>query len=330
MLRFRLCIAIVLLAAAPASGEGGPRIADIRVGQHGNYERIVVELESQGAVAVRWRSDPDGADVFEIDARPLLNRQVLASGRPRVGDLILSAAASGAELRLEPQARRTRAFQLDTPPRLVIDVAAPGDEPFIAPAEVHALLRDAPVEVAATPVLEPAQPAEPEAVPEAPPAEPQAAAPAEPAAPVEPAVAATEPPREEATRLASAEPVPAAVAVPVARERKSWFRSRALLVPLLAGAGVLVLAAGGLALASAQRSRPNRAAESHASVSDPAELTSTRLDLLEKRVDDEVRARSQLEGQLAQARAEIGSLRDVLARLRSQAAARAAAPSAPQ
>jgi hypothetical protein len=332
MLRFRLCTAILLLAA-PASGQdGAPRIADIRVGQHGAYERIVVELESQTGVTVRWKTGPDGADVFEISARPLLARQVLASGRPRVGDLTLVAVGDGAQLTLPPLERRTRAFQLDQPPRLVIDVAEPGDEPFDAPSDVHALQRDAEIATAPTSSAEPGHAetpvgAEPMTAPPDPAVEIPAEAPVEPPTAADPVTAAAQELREAVEPPALA-PVPVVAPVPEAPGRKSWLRSQALLVPLLAGAGVLLLAAGGLALASAQR-RP-RPADPPSFAHDPIDLTGTRLDVLEKRLDDEVRARSQLEEQVAQTRAEVGALRDLLARLRSQAAARAAAPSAPQ
>ena len=63
-----------------------------------------------------------------------------------------------------------------------------------------------------------------------------------------------------------------------------------------------------------------------------AELAASadRLDLLEKRLDEEVHARMRLEEQIAQTREELGGMRDVFSRLRAQVAARSAAPSAPQ
>lgn len=293
----RLPAAILLLAAIPNPGlAGDARIADVRVGAHGDYERIVVELEAESEVSVRWVADDTGADVFEIAARPLLASQRLATGRPRVGDMTLVAAESGARLSLEPRERRTRAFLLADPARLVIDVAAPGDAAFDAPEGVRAIVRAA----AEQPVPEPA-----------------------PVAPIAeaPAVEPSPPPVAESEALAPVGPV--APQVP----EKSWLVSRALLVPLLAGAGVLLLAAGGLALASAQRSRPRRR---DLSGLDQGTLAADRLDLLEKRLDEEVRARLQLEEQLAQTREELGGLSSLLSRLRAQAPARSAAPSAPQ
>jgi hypothetical protein len=312
----RLGAAILLLAGSPAHVSAAEaRIADVRVGQHGDYERIVVELEADSEVAVRWVADENGADVFEIAARPLLERQRLATGRPRVGDMLLVSAESGARLSLEPRERRTRAFLLPDPPRLVIDVAAPDDAAFEAPEDVRAIVRVA----AAEPVPEP-EPAVSVPVVEAPASEP----PPSPVPVAEPvAVPAAEPAAQAPASEQLAVVEPAAPAPAPARE--SWLFSRALLVPLLAGAGVLLLAAGGLALASAQRSRPRPALPGL-----EAALVADRLDLLEKRLDEEVRARQELAEQLAQAREELGGLRNLLSRLRAQAPARSAAPSAPQ
>jgi hypothetical protein len=307
----RLAAALLLLASSPARASAAEaRIADVRVGQHGDYERIVVELEAESEVAVRWVADEGGADVFEIAARPLLESQRLATGRARVGDLLLVAAESGARLSLEHRERRTRAFLLSDPPRLVIDVAAPGDEAFEAPEDVRAVVRVA----ASEPVPEP-EPAAAAPVAEVPSSELAPVPFAEPVAIAEPVA------HDEANEeLAAVVPV----APPPVRE-ESWLVSRALLVPLFAGAGLLLLATGGLALASAQRSRPRAAAAGL----DQA-LAADRLDLLEKRLDEEVRARLQLEEQLAKACEELGGLRNLLSRLRAQAPARSAAPSAPQ
>jgi hypothetical protein len=309
--RFRLTAVILLLTSLPpASFAAEARVADVRVGQHGDYERIVVELEAEGEVAVRWTGDDSGAEIFEIAARPLLARQLLASGRPRVGEMLLLAAGDGAELRLEPQKRRARAFLLADPPRLVIDIAPPGEAAFDAPADVRAILRE--------------RAAEPEPEPAAEFASAEAAAPVQiaelPPAPELPAVPLEALPAEEAGPAQEAALEPELIA------RASWLRSRALIVPVLAGVAVLLLAAGGLALASAQRARPARRGLDLADLA----LAPDRLELLEKRLDEEVRARMQLAEQLAQAREELGGMRDLFARLRAQAAARSAAPSAPQ
>jgi hypothetical protein len=299
-----MALASALLAAMPALAAGS-RIADVRVGQHGAYDRIVVELESW--VAVRWSSEA-GADVFDLDARPLLRRQLFSTGRRRVGQMTLVASERGARLRLEPKPRRVRAFLLSEPARLVIDVTDPGPGAFEPPARTVALHREE------TPAAQAAAPPEPPAG-EAPPAVAQSAAlPAQTAASPELAPAPLEASDAEQD-VAAAEPASLAQSVP------SRLGSRALLVPLLAGMGLLLLAAGGLALASAQRRPGRRAALAPAGV-DPAfdlgsePLAADRLDLLEKRLDEEVRARLELEEQLVQAREELGGLRDHLSRLR--------------
>jgi hypothetical protein len=318
--RIRRTAVTLLLATLPATGlASDARVADVRVGQHGKYERIVVELEARGEVAVRWTGDESGAEIFEIAARPLLARQLLSTGRPRVGEMLLLAAENGAELRLEPQPRRTRAFLLTDPSRLVIDIAAPGEGAFDAPPDVRAILRER------APEPELAAVAEPEIAAVAPaesvPAPAEALAVAESPAPELLLPEAEEPAVEDP----AIEPAPAPPA-PAPRAASHWLRSRALLVPLLSGVAVLLLAAGGLALASAQRARPPRPSPELPDLG----LTADRLDLLEKRLDEEVRARMELAEQLAQARTELGGMRDLFARLRAQAVARSAAPSAPQ
>jgi hypothetical protein len=346
MARFRLLAAILIATVIPAATRAAePRVADVRVGKHGDFERIVVELDASEPVEVHWRLGDGGSDVFAIEARPLLSRQVLSSGRPLVGDMLLVAAESGSELHLAAASRRTRAFLLDDPRRLVIDVAPAGDAPFDAPSDVRAIVRGA----AADSEPEQAEAPLPE-IAEQPPASPGMAEPASTQA-EEPAGSATEPattPEPALARETAAE-ADAPAALPTndtpdetglnhaASElsQKSWLLSRALLVPLLAGVGVLLLAVGGLALASTRRARgPRRDPQTRLLESaDPgglSTLSADRLDLLEKRVEDEVRARTQLEGQLAQVVSELANLRDVLTRARSQAAARAAAPSAPQ
>ena len=318
--RIGLAALIALLVAAPGAGVcEEARVADVRVGQHGDYERIVVELKAEQEVDMRWTGDASGAEIFAIAARPLLARQLFSSGRPHVGEMLLLAAEGGAELRLEPQPRRARAFLLSDPPRLVIDIAAPGGAAFEPPADVHAIRRES---------AEPAPPEPAAAAPlpaEEPPAEASADLQAEESVTEQ---AAAGEPEAEPEEAAPAESIPSPLPVPLPTSQPSWLQSRALVVPVLAGIGVLILAAGGLALASAQRPRAprNQAIE----LPDASALSADRLDVLEKRLDEEARARTHLAEQIAQVREELGGMREVFARLRAQAAARSAAPSAPQ
>src|SRR5262245_26705260 len=323
MHRVGLAALVALLVAAPRAGVcGEARVTDVRVGQHGNNERIVVELKAQQEVGVRWTGDESGAEIFAIAARPMLARQLLSSGRPHVGEMLLLAAQDGAELRLEPQARRTRAFLLSDPPRLVIDIAAPGKAAFDPPADVHAIRRES------------AEPPPEEAAPAAAPAaeEPLSQAPLDQAAEPAAEAASVAEPETELEEAAAPEPpasaTPSPLPVPLPATQPSWLQSRALVAPLLTGVGVLILAAGGLALASAQRPRASRSKAIE--LPEAAALSADRLDLLEKRLDEEARARAQLTEQVAEVRQELGSLRDVFLRLRAQAAARSAAPIAPQ
>src|SRR5262249_12990861 len=91
--RIRLGAAVLLLTCVPVRGLcGGARIADVRVGQHGDYARIVVELQAEGEVGVHWVGDDSGAEIFEIAARPLMARQLFTTARPHVGEMLLLAA----------------------------------------------------------------------------------------------------------------------------------------------------------------------------------------------------------------------------------------------
>jgi hypothetical protein len=328
----RTASAIAILSAVfGSSAASEPRIVDIRVGQHAGWDRIVVELEQ--LVPVHW-SAGDASDelVFEFGAQPLLNDQILATGRKRVGELRLEATRFGARLRVSARPRRARAFSLLAPPRLVIDLADPSPAAFTAPAGVQPLRPgegtspfDAPP-AGAAPVeaLELEEPAS-QLLPPAPLTHPQtlsSAESAESADEVEEILA-------EVIRGLTEENADVAASEPVAVGVRPWLLSRALLVPVLMGAGLLMLAAGGLALTGIRQRRPALAlaggpevsaevAEAEPAVTEPS-AGPDRLQLLERRLDAETGARHELEQRLAQASRELVVLRERLKRLASAA-----------
>lgn len=332
---------LALIASGAASADGRVSIQDIRWGEHADYDRIVVELDAP--TLVRWQHDPDpDAVVFEIAAKPERSRQIVATGRDRIGQMRVAATSDGTRLTLQPRPRRTRAFLLGGPPRLVIDVADPGPERFDAPGGANSISK-LPPPVAKKPARPVARPTpevrrprinrEPASKPA-----PVAVAPTRPEAPVvtdakpetpvitdakpeTPVVTEARP--ELAVVVAEPEPKPAAPSVPLVEPEPdvaaaqplpstSSPRWRAWLAALVA---VLALAAGiGL---TRLRTRSDLD-ESRESQDDPAGIHPVepdgyeRLGLLELRLDEEVRARMQLEQRLSQADDEISFLRERL------------------
>ncbi len=109
-----------------------PRVTDIRLGTHRSFDRVVLELESEAEVVVR-ETAPGAPLVIEIGARPLLPRQTLDSGLERTGRIEIERTPTGMRLLVEARPRRVRAFALVEPPRIVIDFASPGEDPFTPP-----------------------------------------------------------------------------------------------------------------------------------------------------------------------------------------------------
>jgi hypothetical protein len=381
--RLRLWTALGLLAGLaagwgvvvdPASGANEserPRILDIRFGHHPTYDRLVIELEGEASV-IRWPETALGL-VIEIGARPLLSRQVLDSGLPRIGVVLIDTTSSGASVRIRPAKRRVRAFKLRNPSRLVVDFADPGPAAFEAPRGTQAVVAADPARqrplaprqkpsppkprAKARPAARPAPPPVPAPVP-APTQQtrpqqtrPQQARPQpEPSRPVErtqpverptaqrapittsPTPSPTRPPTTSprpAPRTQQPVQTPAVPSIPTrstGSESASHFLSQNLSnIALWSGLALLLVSAMYFVVRGVRGLRPPstrdrailKAVEVGSDSITPDDLASPvgKLDLLEKRVDDEVRARMRLEEKLLHLQEELKVMRDRMQRL---------------
>jgi hypothetical protein len=365
-------LALLCWTALAASAQELPRIADIRVGAHASFDRVVFELTEEGPATYGF----DGSTfVLELGARPLLERQLLTTGLKRMGPLQIDATELGTRVRAKSASERVRGFRLEDPPRIVIDFGDPGPEPFELGPGLVPIVELAPSGAGAAP-----SPPEPEPEPkpeptvaEAPPAPaPPAEAIAEEAPPVGEPIASgeaappesPEEPRPEAETQPAAEPRPAAEPAPPPTEPESaspppapqpvplpeptlradaepstpsdpaarFFRRLAdgsrievalwFAVPFLAAA-FLIWVIGRvrerrlLARAAAQGGDV-RAAESIT----PREIleATERIDVLEKRIDEEVRGRMQLEERASRIQEDLKVVQDRILRLAGRGA----------
>ncbi len=331
-----VCLALLSLAVV-AMADPLPLVRDIRVGSHRDFDRLVVEVEEP--VEVVRRRVPGGPWLLlEISARPETPRQVLLA-LPRMSDVVIEQLGEFTEIRVGSPAPRARVFLLQDPFRLVIDVADPSSKPFPVPEGATAILEEAaedlgsgeglpeqarviraPEPMPGPPELE-AEPA-PGGAPEVP--APEGMAPAsEPQLP-EPALAQTEPPGGVP---AAAEPVlPAGdAAVSPPEPAIGPFADSDTLRIALWSLGALALAAASVWLV-VRRRKPRRA---HVAASErpleprspesihPDEIPAAddRVDLLEKRIDEEVRQRMQVEEHLGQVQEHLKLMRDRLNKL---------------
>lgn len=315
--------AVVLWASVAALSGQTAGIVDIRVGEHRDYDRLVMELAGPVAV-LRHASEPGGEVIFEVEARPLLAHQTLDTALRRLGHVQIDATERGALIRVAPRPCRVRAFLLHGPERLVIDFGDPDLEPFAIPQGTEAVpIFEPPVE-AEEPEPGPgegvAEVSEPEAVtPTEEPNRPQAEAIPEPASTPAPG------PPPEATELPpEAEPPPAEVqSAPqlpgMEKHSTLWSVGLAVLFAVLLGT------AGIFAVRLWRRIPPNptdpegtlvgeelpgREIPSDTIMPEEFESAGDRLGVLEKRIDDEVRARMHLEERVIQIQEELKVLRD--------------------
>jgi hypothetical protein len=342
---------VLLLCLQAAAQEAVPRIVDVRVGRHPSFDRVVLELEREVPV-LRLPTAPGEGALLEVRARPLLPRQEIATGSSLLEMLILEEILEGTRIRLRNGGGKVRVFLLASPPRLVLDVADAGTDPFEPPPgteRVPSLAPDvveAPIESPAPVAVAPqeTEPGEP------PPEEPMAgevvpgkevpteSAPDEPVTPeveleelalaeVQPEEPAPEPTPE--VELQPAPPDPHALPLPpreaVSEEPGPTEAGRAAgasrdrwLALLVWVGGPLLLVGLGLYLARGRRRAPPESAEPRIPESiTPEEVLSAsdRLDLLEKRIDEEVRSRMHLENRVVQVQEDLKVVRDRVSRI---------------
>lgn len=322
VLIFGPLLAALLVAPVPVRADGGApaRIRDVRVGEHSGFERLVIELDSE--VEVVWENGPEpGEESFYIAAAPAQASRVISTQLPHMGTVSITEMKGGTHVAIEPRERRVRAYTMTNPPRLVIDFAAPAQDAFVAPAGARAIEPAqtlGPLVLEPEPESEPAPATEPAPVPEPVP-EPTATPEPEPAPKL-----AEEPAKPLPKPMAATKP---AVVAPEARTPGSGFPYGLALGALL---GLALLVAAGVMFARRRAARAEIPPSSDFSEEDDDEIFPTRVDeispaeilaagdheaLLEMRLDEEVRARLELEQRFAQANEELKVLRDRLHRL---------------
>ncbi len=377
-LTFAVTVVALAAFASGAPAQDRPRVRDVRVGAHAGFDRVVIELD--GAAEIAWERGPEPLEEsFYIDADLGRRERTVRTKLEKVGTVSLKAMRVGTHVSLEPRARRVRAYVLNRPTRLVIDLAPPGPEEFAAPAGVTPLSPATSIGSLKNAVIPQPEPkAEPEPAPEpepeheepapqpkqaetpvtppnppsgepqegavegehgSPPPEAEVAAPAaevtpEPPGPEpapEPAPAAevtppvevtppmevTPPPPQQAE--APPEVAPAPAPAPQAPEDGGF--------PWLTALGALVAAAGVGALgylalrreAAPILVRSPGAARAPVGADDISReelrLAADTSEVIEKRLDEEVRARMALEERLGEASEELKVLRDRLNRV---------------
>lgn len=333
---------LALALGAPALAQEPARIVDIRVGRHADYDRLVLELERPVELR-RLRAPTAGTLVLELEARPLLSYQSVHTPYRRMGTVVVKETAFGARIEVESSSQRVRVFRLSDPTRVVLDFGDPGAEPFLAPLGTEAV--PAPAATPEPPEPEPAEPVEAELLPpeEAEPVEPQpvVTVPLPEEGIVAPAPDPDDPDPPEAPALGPV-PVPEPTAAPEPRStveadpEPAPPRARFSLPPGALLAGVAVLAVG-LALSALLwlRSRAGQQRRAVASAdSAPADWpraaetitleeiagASDQVALLDRRIDQEVRARIHLEQRLGEMQEELKVMRDRLQRAKRRGA----------
>jgi hypothetical protein len=347
MLRGSIGVATVvaaLLVADARAVEELPRIVDVRAGRHAAFDRIVIELDREAPVFEL--PSPTAETLFEVRAKPLLPRQEVPTGFDRLRRVVFEGLVEGTRIRVSSGGGEARAFLLRNPPRLVIDVAGVGLSPFEAPPGTTPV-QSLPREIALPDEQEAAEPESPSVAVEPAPAPPGLEGVEEPApAPAIEELISPPTPEEVVPSPEAPEPVPPApeeAEAPV--EVPSWVPlepepappvvqpprlplppeepgrvspyGRWLALLVWVGGPLLV---GGLVLYLTRRrgTVPEEAPEPRApeSITPEEVLTaSDRLDLLEKRIDEEVRSRIHLDSRVVQVQEDLKVVRDRVGRL---------------
>ena len=281
-----------------APGAERPVLKRVRAAAHSDYDRFVFDLDRPARV-IRAGFLADGEFVIELEAQLSQARLGYDRKLARIRGLVAESLPTGTRLRVAAAPSRARVFLLDGPPRLVTDFAEPGVAAFAPPPGA------VPVELADEPLV-----LNPSSAPEV-------------AAPLK----ASAPRRAPARPVAAPPPGPAQVVPqrpPPASLPETPYRGLALAVWI--GLGVVLL--GGVVFwvgtgskrradrpgFGAARSELPRAPESIT----PAEIRAARdrIDVLEKRIDQEVRTRLQVEERLGEVQEQVKVLGDRVRRSR--------------
>ena len=318
-MRTRGTWASVLFAAllgVAGSGEGEiPRITGVRYGHHSTYDRVVIELSRQSD-AVYVPTAEKVETLIEVAARPPRRLKPLPAGLRRIRTLEIGAIQGGTRIQVSGTGGPVRTFLLANPPRLIIDLADPDHGPLPMPADVAVL----PFDVAGLRSLGPELPAptpeppEPTSIP-GPARQPEVEAGPTPESVAEPEFAKAEPVLEMPPIPEELPPPPP----PIVRvpEPTSPGYDRWLALAIWVG-GPLLLLGLGFTFLRGRRPGPEpvdvmRAPESI--TGGEIFASSDRIDLLEKRIDEEVRSRMNLERRVVEVQENLKVVRDRVTRL---------------
>jgi len=126
MRRIGIASILVLTAALLAPPAGAARVVDVRVGQHPDYTRVVVELDEPADYGLRIEELPrEGGSVSEL-VLDLEASGAFVMGRPRglVESIRVKPRGSGSEarVRLTTSGPAVKEMVLSDPPRIVLDL----------------------------------------------------------------------------------------------------------------------------------------------------------------------------------------------------------------
>jgi len=290
---------------APAQAAPVARIQDVRHGQQEGYDRLVIVLSAPCDVLQR----PPTAEtdlILDLAARPSQLRQEIGTGLARIGTVVIAETPQGTRIESPRRDRKLRVFRVTDPPRLVIDFADPQGVELSEPTGNAA--------VAQLPEDEPLLGADREDAPE------PAAAPDSLAAAL--GVPAQAPVDPEASVLL--EPPGAVTSAPRPAESLSPTRLGLYTAPLILLLLGLAVAAAHLSYQTWGRLHAPEYPSLQAAVRRPREASSAptrsaapgapadRTELLERRHDEEVRARMELEERVMHMQDELRLLRQRL------------------
>jgi tetratricopeptide (TPR) repeat protein len=156
-----IALAWLACGAVTAAADPLPQITRIGVGEHADYDRVVFQLDGEAA-ATHGREGPKL--VIEIAARPSESARLPSPLPSRIASVELHETTAGTRIDFGSRPERVRVFRLSGPPRIVVDFAGPGSEPFELPAGLEPL----PERASAPPKPKPPTPPEAAISPEAP------------------------------------------------------------------------------------------------------------------------------------------------------------------
>lgn len=286
-----LPLALASLLALAAAAQERPRVVKTRIGHHQSFDRIVLELDALPPVL--WQEREDGELEVRIGALDARSGRTTSFAGLRAPQLRIESDAGVVVLRANAAPGPLRVFTLVAPPRVVVDFAPAEVASFEPPAGSRA--------VAMTPEPRPEPP--PELEPEPVIAQPPPPPLPEPPPPPPPPVVRPEPPRPP-PMLPSDGP-----------DGLLLFGSGLAVVLLASALAIFVRRSRRRIDLGAQDFGPRDAVGPEVITAEELE-SANRVELLEKRLDEEVRSRVALEERLSGLLEEQKLLRDRLRRVK--------------